>query len=324
MVFGKMNIHELKNKLKNLLDTYLWILFLWRFDDSIKDLKKERVTMIFSRSIQRNHLTILCSFVLIIIFRLFYGNPISIIIYLAAFGFMYPFYLDVKFYASYYDVLETTEKMLTINKNDVDVYNKNLNLFQKRYHILRKKLKNKIRSLCDGNFLSYDYEISRISRNIDVFFDSTTRILFKKKLLRIPYSPEDDSTVYLKDKTIDSKRSNIRYYYNATKKSDIGFEEVDFNMIKVFLKYFGDIVIRNPQPESINTIAIGELFRKWNQNIKYLDEESFEETEADVKRYYNEKNEQKRVLFSQIYNIAFVLLIGIISSVIVQLFFPKS
>lgn len=333
-----------KTKYKSLISTYLWSKFFNVDNDSIKEIRIERMRMLLLRSIPKNRLTLLGSLILFLVFFLFHEEKISIIVYIAAFGLMYPFLSDLTFYGSYYDVLESTERILLFQKNSTEEYNINLERFQKRYHSLRKRLKNKIRTLCDGNFLSYDYEVSRISRDIDVFFDSTTRILFKKKLLTIPYSPLDESNIFIEETnkqlnftdftnkynhsalSKDLQSNNYQYFYDAEKPDDSGlgdFKEVDFNMIRVFLNYFGDIVIRKPQLKMLNTIAIGELFRRWNSNIEYFEKASFDETKEDVHRYYNEKNERKRVLFSQSYSLIFLLVIGIVTSFIVQLIFSN-
>lgn len=337
-------IINFKASYKSLISTYLWSLFFNVDNNSIKKIRLERMRMLLLRSLPKNRLTLTGSLILFFVFILFNDEPISLIASIAAFGLMYPFFSDLSFYGSYYDVLESTERILMFQKNSTEEYNINLERFQKHYHSLRKKLKNKIRTLCDGNFLSYDYEISRISRDIDVFFDSTTRILFKKKLLTIPYSPLDNSNMFIEEINKQLNFTDFTYKYNHstlgkdlklnnyqysddTEKPDDSrlwdFKEVDFNMIRVFLNYFGDIVIRKPQLKTLNTIAIGELFRRWNTNIEYLEKANFEETKEDVYRYYNEKNENKRVLFSQIYNIIFLLLIGIVTSFIVQLIFSN-
>jgi hypothetical protein len=199
-----------------------------------------------------------------------------------------------------------------------------LETFQIKYNALRKNLKKRIRS-SHTNLLTYDYEMSRIIRDIDIFFDSTIKILFKRKVMSIPFSPHDEY-----DMLIDEEQSRLnderwvqpppsQYEFEAWE-----IKNIDFSTINTFLRYFGDIVIRKPKSKSINTVAIGELFRRWNSIIMKINNDVYEESKGDVDKYYDERRERRSFLLKTIYDLGVLLISGLIIPLIIYLITKSS
>ena len=92
---------------------------------------------------------------------------LSISIYVFGWFILYRMVSDMGFYTSYYNTWDVVVRHLS-SKNEGKKSDLNLELFQLNYNMLRKGLKKRIR-LLRANFLTYDYEISRINRDIDTF-----------------------------------------------------------------------------------------------------------------------------------------------------------
>jgi len=238
---------------------------------------------------------------------------------------LYPYYSDVKFYGSYYDTWGFVTSLLLLSKSDRQKSDLNFESFQVNYNKLRKTLKKRIRGP-HGNLLAYDYEISRIIRDIDTFFDATTKILFRRKVMSIPFSPHDRYDIFIADTERQSRLNDDRWQNIEPPPSEYEFEawgikKIDFMTIDKFLQYFGDVIIRKPRTKAINTVATGELFRRWNLIVKNLDKDIFEESKNDVEKYYDEKRERRGLIFKTSYELLVPLIASIIVAVIVKLLF---
>ncbi len=171
-----------------------------------------------------------------------------------------------------------------------------------------------------GNLLTYDYEIGRIVRDIDIFFDSTIKILFKRKVMKIPFSPIDEHDFYILDTKEQSRLDISRWEQPPSnlQREDSEFKNVDLNTINVFLKYFGDIVIRKPNSRGINTIAVGELFRKWNLIVKAMNPDVYEESKCNVDKYYDERRERRGNFWKTITDLSILLISGIVGQIVIK------
>ena len=238
---------------------------------------------------------------------------------------LYHFYSDFIFYCSYYNTWEFVANILLLSKSDRQKADLNFESFQVNYNKLRKNLKKRIRG-SHGNLLAYDYEISRIIRDIDIFFDATTKILFRRKVMSIPFSPHDGYDLFIVDTERQSRLSDDRWQNIEPPPSEYEFgaweiKEIDFRTVDKFLRYFGDIIIRKPRTKTINTVAIGELFRRWNVIVKNLNKDIFEESKNDVEMYYDERREKRGLIFKTSYELLVLLTVGVIVAVIVNLLF---
>ena len=183
-----------------------------------------------------------------------YSFYIFLFLYISLYAFTwFTFYRiasDGRFYASYYNTWAVVVRHLS-SKNEGKKSDLNLDLFQLNYNMLRKSLKNRIR-LLRANFLTYDYEISRINRDIDTFFDATTKILFRRKVMSIPFSPHDAYDKFMEDFEIQLRLADDRGQNSEPPPNEYEFEaweikEIDFWTIDRFLQYFSDVIEAVPQ-----------------------------------------------------------------------------
>jgi hypothetical protein len=279
---------------------------------------KERVKILLLYSFKNHWLP---SSISIIIFILFFilnhvrPNPYNILLYLSAILLLLPFVSDVRFYASYFNACYSVKRLLE------ETSDLNLEKFQRDYNELRKLLKKRI--VFSGNILTYDYEISRIIHDIDTFFDATIKILFRKRVMSIPFSPHDAYYQFIEREEIQSRLYDDRWQNIEPPPSEYEFEaweikDVNFRTIDTFLQYFGDIVIKKPRVRTINTVAIGEIFRRWSEIIKKIDPKTFDESKRDVELYYNEKRERSGFFLTKVYELFIAMLIALITIVIGQ------
>lgn len=283
----------------------------------LKEILKERIKVSATNSFKNNLFYTLISILLFILFLFYFKNPYSLVIYILAFLMLYPFLLDLFFYASYYETWESLTRLLSIGKNEKE-NDSNLEKFQINYNNLRKNLKRRISS-SRGNLLTYDYQVGRIVRDIDTFFDSTIKILFRRKVMKIPFSPIDEYDLYIEDIKEQSHLDESKWMPppNNPEHESWEFKNVDLNTINIFLKYFGDTVIRKPKTRGINTIAVGELFRKWNSIVKDKNADLYEESKCDVDKYYDEKREKRGFFLKTIYDLLVLLISGVFVQVVI-------
>ena len=182
-----------------------------------------------------------------------------------------------------------------------------------------------------GNFLTYDYEIKRIIHEIDTFFDSTTRILFQRRIMWIPYLPIDELKIINEEiavqSYIDYKEWEDINPLDDVKDSDefnpdnYEIKAINFTSMKEFMRIYGDLKIKNPRKKALNTVAIAEFFRKWNSVVNKLEPEIYQQSKNDVDGYYSKKQERRNHLLSIAYEIFFIFLITIISAVLIEVLF---
>ena len=286
----------------------------------IQEIKKERAKFMLLYSFKNNLASTLISLCLFTFLFFKVPSPHYVLAYVIAWLLLYPFLSDFIFCAAYYNTWEDVARLLLSSKNEGQKSDLNLERFQINYNRLRKCLKKRIRT-SRGNLLTYDYEISRIVRDIDTFFDATTKILFRRKVMSIPFSPHDEYDMLMEDIEIQSRFDD--WCQNIEPPPDVyefeawEIKEFDFRTIDKFLKYFGDIIIRKPRTKAINTVAIGELFRRWNLIVKKVNEPIFEESKKDVEKYYDEKRERRGFLLKMLFELSVLLMVGIITGIII-------
>ena len=289
-----------------------------------KQIINERVKIMVFYLFKNNLLSTSIAFFLFIVSFLIKPDLYALLTNSIAFLMLYPFLSDIIFYASYYDTRNAVAKLLHSSKNEGNRSDLNLERFQMNYNKLRKCLKKRIRT-SRGNLLTYDYEISRIVQDIDTFFDATTKILFRRKVMSIPFSPHDAYDKFMEDFEIQLRLADDRGQNSEPPPNEYEFEaweikEIDFWTIDRFLQYFSDVIIRKPRTKTINTAAIGELFRSWNSIVEKINKDIFEESKNDVETFYDERQERRSLLLKTLFELSVLLMVGIISGLLVYYF----
>lgn len=279
----------------------------------IKKIRVERRKNLLSLNIRA--ILISLSMVLLFLAINLYKSEVvfySFIFYAAAIIILLLSLKKTNLYESYYYTWESVEKLLLTNRTDEQEYDLYLENFQMNYNKLRKRLKYYLQS-SSANFSTHNYEISRIIQDIDTFFDVTIKILFRKKIMTIPFCHEDEQDMF-----IEAVERQVELDYERWKstKEDV----IDFNTINEFLKYFGNIVIRKPRTKVINLIAIGELFRKWNIIIEKFDNEIYKQSKKDVEYYYDKRQDRTDFLIKIGFEILIVFTITITTGLLLNIF----
>jgi len=225
---------------------------------------------------------------------------------------------DIQYFSTYYDTKYYIGKLISDENNISDLEN-----FQISYNKLRINIKRRVERL-NKNLLSHDYKINNINQYIDVFFDTTINILFKKNVMSFQYTPYDEFLHHVAqmfpeysdnepEKT--PHKDEIEELYDGS-----NINQIDYNTIKEFLISFEKNIIDSPKPRSMNVYVLEELFVKWNIILETLEKKSFEKTNKKVTEYYirtndltEKRKEQRERIFESILTnfIAFSIVIVI-------------
>lgn len=296
-------------------------------------IRKERIKVIIRYCLKREKyylLLLIISLSLLFLLSMETNIIYFFILYFLAIFSLYKLYSNLKFYVSYYNSWEIVEKIRNpINEKEKEVLFEN---FQIQYDIFRKNIKKHIRKTSRGNLLTNDYEINRIIQAIDTFFDATIKILFRRNVMTIPFSPHDSYQIFMEE---SERQEQLSEYIEEDYGEEVGpteydfvtwkIDKIDFDTINIFLNYFGTVVIREPKMNLVNTVAIGELFRKWNLIIENLERSIFMESKYLVEKYYDEKRDKRNLLYKTLFEILVIFVLTTLSALFTQfLFWPKN
>lgn len=172
-----------------------------------------------------------------------------------------------------------------------------------------------------------DYEIDRLQRSIDIFFNSVSQVLFPNP--------------YVFSRAQEKERQLISYYWESREhpteeEIEEHFEEMarseegvisyfDFEALIEFLWYLGDILFSRTKAYSpfsskhpINVIALGNFFNHWNSVISYCKNTKvvYNRVKQDIEKYYEEFEKRKKEHRQRLRGLADNVLIVVASSVI--------
>lgn len=236
------------------------------------------------------------------------------LIFIGGLCFLFYYYLlsDFKYYSTYYDAEKHIERLSSPGNNKND----DLENFQISYNKFRNLLKKRIQDL-NKNLLVVDYKINHILKSIDIFFDTSINILFKKGIMDIQYTPKEEYQKFL---------TNDDYPFGFAKSKKPPDDEywiikkIDYFTIKMFFESFNKNIIHTPRPRAMNLYVIDEFFQRWNNVLEVLEKNTYRLSESKITDYYekmdsqNEKRiEQRRRIIESISTnfIGFLLAISI-------------
>ena len=236
--------------------------------------------------------------IIVIIYSYLKNIPLMGIITLIFIGglcflFYYYLLLDFKYYSTYYDAEKYIERLSSPGNNKND----DLENFQISYNKFRNLLKKRIRDL-NKNLLVVDYKINHILKSIDIFFDTSINILFKKGIMDIQYTPKEEYQKFLTndDYPFDDVKSGKPpdpYNYDEYWK----IKKIDYYAIKRFFESFNKNIIHTPRPRAMNLYVIDELFQRWNDVLKELENDTYQLSENKINDYYEKMDShyEKRI-----------------------------
>ena len=146
------------------------------------------------------------------------------------FLFYYSMVSDIYYFSTYYDTKYYIGKLISDGSNISDLEN-----FQISYNKFRINIKRRVERL-NKNLLSHDYKINYINQYIDVFFDTTINILFKRGVMSFQYTPYDEfqyelEQIFPEDPDNEPEdtppKDEIEELYDKTK-----ITRIDYNTVK--------------------------------------------------------------------------------------------
>lgn len=178
-----------------------------------------------------------------------------------------------------------------------------------------------------------DYELDRLQRAIDIFFNTASEVLFPTPFVfsraeRIErertldyYSSQEHPT----KEEIDEQLQEMEYAEGGI------INWFDFMALDEFLNYLGDILFSPTKPYSafhskhpVNVILLSKFFKYWNLVISSCKNSRivYKKVEQDIERYHSdiEKREtQRRQRMSELKDKVLIVIISVIVSTIVNL-----
>ncbi len=311
MVFG-YNIAKQKNKLLDIKNSK-WYFCL---SAAIKNPTDVLINI--------NLLIILIIYIPIVIFysKLYNISLIGQLVLYIIGGLLICFYYyllrDIQFYSTFYDTQKNISKLL-IKPNFAALEN-----FEINYYKLRSLLKKRL-GLFTRNMLTYDYKMTNIMKNIDIFFDASIEILLYKEIMTIPYTPHEEYLNYLIKSSYNEEPEPEQEEIQMVDITDQAYWEIEYinyEAIAIFLGSFRKNFINSYRPRAINIYAIDEFFNKWNLVLEGKEKEIFDKTKNNVDEYYSNIEKRKmrtndliirflEMLFTNIIAFAIVILISL-------------
>ncbi len=230
----------------------------------------------------------------------------------------YIIFSDMSYYRTFCDTKNAIGKLSPPKKGGMHTSGNNLEAFQINYNKLRKKLKRRIENL-NYNFQNYEYENENILRDIDIFFNTTIQILYKERVMNLPYTPKEDYQDFLDEhdeQTPDDDEGCIpaevlKKEFDEADPFNYDFwdiKKIDYSTIYKFLNHFENIFIQTPKARTINIVAMAEFFERWNQILEKLEPDIYKESKNKIDKYYTEKESFNKsrngYVFKIIYTIA--------------------
>lgn len=274
--------------------------------------------------IQFNVRLLLIYAVSVVIYSYFYsinylGQLFLFIIGSSIILFYYYTFSDIIYYGTYYNTQKYI-KNLKLNKQDKNV---DLENFQISYNKLRILLKKRIKAFTD-NLLSHDYKTDCILQKIDIFFDVTINILFKRGVMNISYTPDQEYSDFIEevypDPDVGNEPEEITPPIDAFDYEFWKIIKIDYEALDKFIDSFGNVLIKSSRPKSINLYVIEEFFDKWTSIIEDHESELLVQSRNKVTEHYNKmetlnekKNEQReRIIELILTNFIAIVIAGMI------------
>jgi hypothetical protein len=141
----------------------------------------------------------------------------------------------------------------------------------------------------------FNYELDRVQKRIDIFFNSICKILFAPER---PYTRaqliEQQQTLEYYESQEHPTEEELAEEYEAAQRHDRGeIDWFDRETLDEFMQWLGDTLFVKTEPfrpfsyrHPINLIDISGFFENWNSVVLRCDENTFEEAQKDIDEYY--------------------------------------
>jgi hypothetical protein len=232
---------------------------------------------------------------------------------------------------------------LVLNASIYDVRN-NIKQLRKRkeeqnirsFQVNLNKVRNNLRDFIDVSmFLSppiYNYELDRLQKRIDIFFNTISEVLFP---IDLPFSREERIE---QQQTLDYYRSlehptkeEMEEEYEAMLRAEAGeIDCFDREALDESMLFLGDALFARTKPFSpfsqkhpINLIMLSSFFDRWNSIASRCSncKKAFEKAKNDIEEYYKvigRRERQRRQRMWRLRDDIVIVAISVILSTIVQ------
>ena len=157
-----------------------------------------------------------------------------------------------------------------------------------------------------SNILSppiYNYELDRVQKGIDIFFNSISEMLFpvKRPFSRAQKIEQQETLDYYESQEHPTEEEEAEAYEEAQRHDRGEIDWFDRETLDEFMEYLGDTLFVKTEPyrpfsyrHPINLIEISGFFKTWNSLVLYCSKEIFEKTENDIEEYYKSVGQSKQ------------------------------
>lgn len=172
-----------------------------------------------------------------------------------------------------------------------------------------------------------NYELNRLQRAIDIFFNSVSQVLFPNPYVfsRAQERQRQLALDYWQSQEHPTEEE-IEDHFEQMERDEEGIiDYFDSEALNEFLRYLGDILFSRTKAYSpfsskhpINVIALGNFFNHWNDAISSCKNTKavYNKVEQDIEKYYEEFERRKKERRQRMFGLTDNVLIVIVSSAI--------
>jgi hypothetical protein len=179
----------------------------------------------------------------------------------------------------------------------------------------------------------YDYELDRVQKGIDIFFNSVSEVLFP---IKQPFSNADAQLQRTLDEVFEDEEEEPMEEadWEPVDETDtielVTIHVVNIHALDEFMAYLGDVLFEETRPFSpfsfrhhINLIKISKFMNSWNRTISRCAncKSAYEKAKKDIDEYYKSRVESKQ-RFTRLTDDIVVVLVSVFLSVILSKIIP--
>jgi len=211
-------------------------------------------------------------------------------------------------------------------------HQKDLNALQFKINKARRELKDFIEYSEVISPPVHSYELNRLHKGIDIFFNSTSEVLFSKpNAFSRKQSIEEQMTLDYYESLEHPTREELDEQFEEMQKEEMGvIDWFGIAELDEFLQYLGDNLFAWTEPFSpfsykhpIDLITLSRFFEHWNSVVSSCKNcrNASEKSRQDIEKFYEvqgERETQRRQRAGKLTDNIMVVIVSVVLSVIVN------
>jgi len=210
---------------------------------------------------------------------------------------------------------------------------------RKGFRALQVKINNARRDLKDfmdySEIISppvYGYELHRLQKGIDIFFNSTSGVLFSNpSMFSRRQKIEEQQTLDYYESLEHPTKEEIEEQFEEMQKAEMGIIDwFDLYALDEFLQYLGDALFARTDAFSpfsykhpVDLITLSRFFDHWNSIVSSCRncKSAYEKSRQDIEEYYKllgRRESQRRQRMRRLIDDIMVVIVSVVLSVIVN------